>query len=128
MTRPSVPALLAGASGIMVLFSADVDPELAGGSLTGPMIIGANVAAMLLFAAMLSIIWKPRISFVLSVTSLLLFAPWSSWLLAPGSWCAFLGRCYRADRYPLFTLDWSALAIFAMLGLSIWLQWPRRRP
>ncbi len=109
------------------MYSADgaAGTEWGGGRLTGPMILAALLAAMLLFGAMLSIIWKPRLGFVLTAAGFLLVAPWCSWLLTPGSWCA-IGNCKSPQ--PFVAFDWFALTILVALTASLWLQRRVSRP
>lgn len=123
--RSILVATITGLAGLATLVSADRGDvgELSGGSLTGPFINAAYLAALFLISGGLLAMMKDRASMLTTALGWLLALPWASWQVFPGLWCAD-GNC--AISYPRFTADPLALAIVLLPPIAFALRrWSR---
>lgn len=116
--RSILIAVLTAIAGWVALVSADAGDvgELSGGSLTGPFIGSAYLAAVVLFGGSVLAPFRDKASMLLTAIGWLLALPWASWLLFPGAWCAH-GAC--AIEHPHFVPDLHAFALALLPPLAI---------
>lgn len=114
----AAPTALAGWAALVAADAGDVG-EVSGGSLTGPFLGAAYLAAVVLFGGSLLALVRDKASMLLTVTGWLLTLPWASWLLIPGTWCAN-GSC--AIEYPRFVPAPMGFALALLPPLALLLR------